>query len=187
MKSSWKSLFVSVCMVLALVLPATAAVDVPDNPATNPDTVVLGQAPAGAPDLDALGAALCDAGIKSDARALIALFEPSYLGVQMEMLKQFSASMAEQSGEPVPDPLTMFIAEFDANMKENPLVKCTIKSTGKMDCPEEITAQYQDMEAKPAACGTLTMESQLKKDEAPSTDQVPVLLMDKTWFMVVPM
>lgn len=177
--------FIAVLAAGTLMARPVAAVQ--DSPAANPDAVQFGdaeKAPAGAPDMNALGQALCEAGKGGDARALFALFEPALFNSQMQMLKEFLQQMAEENGEPVQDPIESAVVEFEAQAKENPLVVCKIENAAAEECSEQTLQLYTELKISPQACGVMTMTSKMKLDENETTEPVTAVQFGGRWFLL---
>lgn len=179
------------CVMMALILsmawlamrPAKAAQSEPAKAPAAAQPADVEKPPAGAPDLPALGKALCAAGQGTDIKALFALFEPVMFDAQMSMIREFLKSMAEENGEPVQDPLEGAIKEFEIQAKENPLVVCRIEKTAAEECSEQILQSYKDLNAAPQACGSVTMTSKMKNDEKEITEPVPAVQFNGRWFL----
>lgn len=175
---------------LALLLAVTVslpAAAVQDSPAADPAAVQFGdqeKVPAGSPDMQTLGEAMCTAGTTADARSLFSLFEPVLFGAQMQQMKEFMKQMAEESDMQEQDPIEMAISEFNAQMKENPLIECKVEKVENIECSEETLQAYSDMKMVPDACGALSMTARLKDEENPTTDTVPAVQINKRWFIM---
>ena len=188
MKTFFKRILMTAGLALCLAVPATA-LSADQAPEKQPAAASADQ-PAeiltGADTLEALGVSLCGAGLKADADALLNLFEPVHFQMQLDMIREFTAQAAQETGETPQDPREMIRKEFTTGMQENPLVECKIVSAETSECPEQILQSYVQLQLTPQACGTLTMQSKMAKDEqAPPAESVPALKMNDRWFLAI--
>jgi hypothetical protein len=186
MISVFKQAVTGLALLLAVTISLPAAA-VQDSPAADPAAVQFGdqeKAPAGSPDMQTLGEAMCTAGITADAQSLFNLFEPALFGAQMEQMKEFMQQMAAESGTPLEDPMETLITEFNEQMKETPLIECKMEKVEKIECSEETLQAYAGMKLVPDACGAMSMTAKLKNEESAITDSVPVVQINERWFIM---